>query len=212
MIGKLTGILDESADGHILLDVQGVGYVVFISGKTAQNLPPRGQKLSLLIETQMREDALKLFGFASAAERAWFRLLQNVQGVGAKLALAVLGSLSPDELAQAVASRDTAAICRAPGVGKKVAERLITELKNKAPALAAIGGSAPAGAAAGKPPVAGGKALDAVSALTNLGYKAEEAGRIIAQAAKTPEGAEADTAGLIRLGLQILARHGHNRT
>ncbi|KAA6204457.1 MAG: Holliday junction branch migration protein RuvA [Candidatus Tokpelaia sp.] len=207
MIGKLTGIIDEITEGQILLDVQGVGYVVFISGKTAQSLPERGQKLSLFIETQMREDVIKLFGFIGTAERAWFRLLQNVQGVGAKLALAILGSLSSDELAQALALRDTAAICRAPGVGKKVAERLITELHNKAPAPADISIAPAAGTKNGAVPLAGSKALDAVSALANLGYKADEAGRAIAKAAKSAEGAKADTAGLIRLGLQILAKH-----
>jgi len=206
MIGKLTGIVDEIAEGYILLDVQGVGYVVFISDKTAQNLPQYGQKLSLFIETQMREDAIKLFGFASPAEREWFRLLQNVQGVGAKLALAILGSLSPDALAQALALRDSAAICRAPGVGKKVAERLINELKNKAPAFADSRGTIPDKEEIAGLPAARRAALDAVSALANLGYKADEAGRVIAKAAQIAENANADTAELIRLGLQILAK------
>jgi len=204
MIGKLKGRLDSIGESSILLDVGGVGYLVFISGKTRAALPAYGEPLSLLIETQMREDSLKLFGFSSGDEQAWFRLLQNVPGVGAKLALAVLGSLSPAELSAAVSLRDAAALCRAPGIGKKVAERLITELKSKLPALSrdfaapATGAARPAGGALPN------AALDAVSALTNLGYKADEAGRAIAEAAKQADGAE--TAELIRLGLQILAK------
>jgi len=205
MIGKLTGLLDDAEDNFIILNVGGVGYLVFVSLKTRQSLPAAGAPLSLYIETQLREDSLKLFGFRSRAEQEWFRILQNVQGVGAKVALAILGCLTPDELAQALALRDAAAFARAPGVGKKVAERLITELKNKAPlysasAEVAAAGDAVAGAASG----AGSAALDAISALANLGYSRDEAARIIAQAAKQAEGA--DTAELIRLGLQIISK------
>lgn len=204
MIGKLKGIVDEVAEGHILLDVQGVGYVVFVSGKLLHTLPEPGKPLTLFIETQMREDAIRLFGFLSRAEQEWFRLLQNVQGVGAKLALAVLGSLTPDELAHALALRDIVLICRAPGMGKKLAERLINELKNKAPAALTIGNAAPAEQKDGIAPGRSSAALDAISALSNLGYSRDEAGRAVADAAKQAQ--KADTAELIRLGLQILAK------
>lgn len=209
MIGKLTGRLDDTEDGQIILDVGGVGYLIFISLKTRHSLPGRGEALSLYIETHMREDALRLYGFFSRAEQEWFRLLQNVQGVGAKLALAILGSLTPAELSRAIAGRDTAAICRAPGAGKKLAERLINELKTKLPASAAEFAAAPSSAAghalsADLPDAA----ADASSALSNLGYKGEEAGRAIAQAMQSAQAAETElnTAELIRLGLQFLAK------
>lgn len=205
MIGKLKGVVDEIADDHIILDVHGVGYVVFCSARTLGNLPAAGEAAVLLIETYVREDVLRLYGFGSALEREWFRLLQNVQGVGAKVALAVLGTLSASELANAIALRDIAMVSRAPGVGKKVAERIVTELKNKAPAFAGeaagnIGLKNEIGAG-----VASTAVSDAVSALSNLGYSRDQAANAVASALREA-GEEADSARLIRLGLKELAR------
>src|SRR5437763_14780972 len=138
MIGKLTGVLDSFGEDHVILDVNGVGYVVTCSSRTLQRLPSRGETASLAIETQVREDAIRLFGFTSDAERDWFRLLQSVQGVGAKVALAILGILSAGELAMVIGTQDKASVARAPGVGPKLAGRIVAELKDKAPALAAL--------------------------------------------------------------------------
>ena len=136
MIGKLKGIVDSYGADYIILDVGGVGYQVHCSARTLQALPAHGEAATLSIETYVREDQIKLFGFASDIEREWFRLLQTVQGVGAKVALSVLGTLKVSDLASAIAMRDKAAIARSPGVGPKVAERIVTELKDKAPAFA----------------------------------------------------------------------------
>lgn len=205
MIGKLKGVVDEIADDHVILDVHGVGYVVFCSTRTLGNLPASGEAAILLIETYVREDVLRLYGFGTALEREWFRLLQNVQGVGAKVALAVLGTLTPSELANAIALRDLAMVSRAPGVGKKVAERIVTELKNKAPAFAGeaaenMGLKQEIGAG-----VASTAVSDAVSALSNLGYSREQAANAVANALREA-GEDAESAKLIRLGLKELAR------
>ncbi|MDA4637114.1 Holliday junction branch migration protein RuvA, partial [Escherichia coli] len=136
MIGKLKGTVDEIAEDHVILDVHGVGYVAYCSARTLSNMPGPGEAAVLLIETYVREDLIRLFGFGTALEREWFRLLQSVQGIGAKVALSVLGTLTPSDLANAIALRDIAMVSRAPGVGKKVAERIVIELKNKAPAFA----------------------------------------------------------------------------
>lgn len=205
MIGKLKGIVDEIAEDHAVIDVNGVGYVAFCSARTLSRLGGAGEPAVLLIETYVREDQLKLFGFETVLEREWFRLLQNVQGVGAKVALAVLSTLSPPEIANAIALRDIAMVSRAPGVGKKVAERIVTELKNKAPAFAGeasgtIGLKQELGAGAAPAPVA-----DAVSALTNLGYSRDQAANAVAAALKNG-GEGGDSARLIRLGLKELAR------
>lgn len=205
MIGKLKGIVDEIADDHVILDVHGVGYVAFCSARTLGNLPAAGEAAILLIETYVREDVLRLYGFGTALEREWFRLLQNVQGVGAKVALAVLGTLTPAELANAIALRDIAMVSRAPGVGKKVAERIVTELKNKAPAFAGevaanIGLKQEIGEG-----VASTAVSDAVSALSNLGYSRDQAANAVASALREA-GEDADSARLIRLGLKELAR------
>ncbi|QYM74271.1 Holliday junction branch migration protein RuvA [Pseudochrobactrum sp. Wa41.01b-1] len=205
MIGKLKGVVDEIADDHVILDVHGVGYVAFCSARTLGNLPSAGEAAILLIETYVREDVLRLYGFGTALEREWFRLLQNVQGVGAKVALAVLGTLTPSELANAIALRDIAMVSRAPGVGKKVAERIVTELKNKAPAFAGdavanIGLKQEIGAG-----VASTAVSDAVSALSNLGYSRDQAANAVASALREV-GEDADSAKLIRLGLKELAR------
>lgn len=205
MIGKLKGVIDEIAEDHAVIDVHGVGYVAFCSARTLGNLGGAGEAAILFIETYVREDMIRLYGFATQLEREWFRLLQNVQGVGAKVALAVLGTLSPSELANAIALRDIAMVSRAPGVGKKVAERIVTELKNKAPAFAGeasgtIGLKQELGAGAAPAPVA-----DAVSALSNLGYSRDQAANAVAAALKeTGEGA--NSAKLIRLGLKELSQ------
>jgi Holliday junction DNA helicase RuvA len=205
MIGKLKGTIEEIADDHVLIDVHGVCYVAFCSARTLSRLGSAGEAATVFIETYVREDQLKLFGFETALEREWFRLLQNVQGVGAKVALAVLSTLSGPEIANAIALRDIAMVSRAPGVGKKVAERIVTELKNKAPALSgeaggAIGLKQELGEGAASAPVA-----DAVSALSNLGYSRDQAANAVAAAMKEA-GEGADSAKLIRLGLKELAR------
>lgn len=205
MIGKLKGVIDEIAEDHAVIDVHGVGYVAFCSARTLGNLGGAGEAAILFIETYVREDMIRLYGFGSQLEREWFRLLQNVQGVGAKVALAVLGTLTPPELANAIALRDLAMVSRAPGVGKKVAERIVTELKNKAPAFAGdasgtIGLKQELGAYAASAPV-----TDAVSALSNLGYSRDQAANAVA-AALREAGDDADSAKLIRLGLKELSR------
>ena len=138
MIGKLRGIVDSYGEDWVIVDVGGVGYQVYCSVRTLQALPQPGEAASLAIETYVREDMIKLYGFASDLEREWFRLLQTVQGVGAKVALSVLGTLTTSELATAISMRDKATVSRSPGVGAKVAERIVTELKDKVPAFADI--------------------------------------------------------------------------
>jgi holliday junction DNA helicase RuvA len=203
MIGKLTGIIDSCGEDFAILDVQGVGYVVHCSGRTLQKLPRLGELATLAIETQMREDSIKLFGFVSDAEREWFRLLQSVQGVGSKVALAVQTVLDVGELASAIAGQDKAAIARAPGVGPKLAARIIAELKDKA-ALSRMGDSIASQVAStgGGQPAA---AQDALSALVNLGYgRPQAAGAVAASLAALGESAPA--AELIRFGLKELAK------
>lgn len=204
MIGKLTGNVDSVSLTTAIIDVSGVGYEVTLGSRQLAALPPVGEAVSLAIETHMREDAIRLYGFGSEHERAWFRALQSVQGVGAKVALAVLGTLSAADLANAVALQDKAHVARAQGVGPKVAARIVAELKDKMPALApAI--SMPGAALA---PVAelpeGLAARDAVSALTNLGYAHGEAAAAISTAIGAA-GREAEAGELIRLGLKELS-------
>jgi len=200
MIGKLRGLIDSFGEDYLILDVNGVGYVVNCSSRTLAHLPRPGEPATLAIETQVREDAIRLFGFLEEAERDWFRLLQSVQGVGAKVALALLSTLSADALAQAVAGQDKAMVARAPGVGPKLAARIVAELKDKAPAGAATLAAAPA-----EGPAIPSAARDAISALCNLGY-----GRPQAQAAVSASlaalGPEADASALIRRGLKELAQ------
>jgi Holliday junction DNA helicase RuvA len=205
MIGKLKGIIDSIGEDFVILDVNGVGYQVHCSARTLQMLPSPSEPATLSIETYVREDAIRLFGFATDTEREWFRLLQTVQGVGAKVALAVLGTLKASELADAIAMRDKAAVSRAPGVGNKVAERIVTELKDKVPKFtgldpAAIKLSGDIEEHRAPRPVA-----DAVSALVNLGYGQPQAAAAIAAAARNV-GDGADAAALIRQGLKELAR------
>ncbi|HET9903961.1 MAG TPA: Holliday junction branch migration protein RuvA [Xanthobacteraceae bacterium] len=205
MIGKLKGTIDSYGEDFVIVDVGGVGYMVHCSALTLQALPPIGQAVTLSIETHVREDQIRLFGFLSDLEREWFRLLQTVQGVGTRVALSVLGTLKPADLATAVAMRDRAAIARAPGVGPKVAERIVTELKDKAPAYAAVDSAVVRLSGAVDERRAPQAVSDAVSALINLGYAQAQAAAAIAAAAREA-GEGADAARLIRLGLKELSR------
>jgi Holliday junction DNA helicase RuvA len=205
MIGKLKGIIDSYGEDYVILDVGGVGYQVHCSARTLQALPAAGEAATLSIETHVREDQIKLFGFMSDTEREWFRLLQTVQGVGAKVALSVLGTLRPTELGTAIAMRDKATVARTPGVGAKVAERIVTELKDKAPALADIDPHVVHLAGSLDERRAPKPVADAVSALVNLGYGQPQAAAAIAAASRAA-GEGADTATLIRHGLKELAR------
>jgi Holliday junction DNA helicase RuvA len=205
MIGKLTGTLDSYGEDFVIVDVHGVGYVVHCSARTLQALPAAGEAVTLSIETIVREDLIRLYGFESDAEREWFRLLQTVQGVGAKVALSVLSTLKPADLATAVAMRDKAMVARAQGVGPKVAERIVTELKDKAPAYADIDPAVMRLSGALDDKRAPRPIADAVSALVNLGYGQPQAAAAIAVAARSA-GESAETAQLIRLGLKELAK------
>jgi Holliday junction DNA helicase RuvA len=205
MIGKLKGIIDSYGEDHIIVDVNGVGYVVHCSARTLQALPAAGDPVALSIETHVREDQIRLFGFMSDVEREWFRLLQTVQGVGTKVALSILSTLRPSDLASAIALRDKAMVARSPGVGPKVAERIVTELKDKAPKYADIDPAVARLAGAVDERRAPQPVADAVSALVNLGYGQPQAAAAIA-AASREAGEGAETAKLIRLGLKELAR------
>lgn len=205
MIGKLKGIVDSFGEDFVILDVQGVGYVVHCSARTLQRLPKPGEAADLAIETHVREDMIRLYGFRSDAEREWFRLLQTVQGVGSKVALGVLSVLEPSQLAAALATGDKGSIARAPGVGPRLAARLAAELKDKAPAFAPIDPALISLAGAVEERTAPQPVADAISALVNLGYPQIQASAAIAAAMRVAgEGAEAKT--LIRLGLRELAR------
>ncbi len=205
MIGKLRGVIDSYGEDFVIVDVGGVGYLVHCSARTLQALPAAGDAVTLSIETHVREDQIRLFGFHSDAEREWFRLLQTVQGVGAKVALSVLGTLKPADLATAVATRDKAMIARSPGVGPKVAERIVNELKDKAPALTNVDPAVIRLTGAIDDKRAPRPVADAVSALVNLGYAPPQAAAAIA-AASTAAGEGTDAASLIRLGLKVLSR------
>jgi Holliday junction DNA helicase RuvA len=204
MIGKLKGVVDEVGEDHVILDVHGVGYLVFAPARVLQGLPSQGEAAVLHIETIVREDMIRLYGFGSAAEKAWFQLLLTVQGVGAKVALGALGVLNASEIANAIALGDITAITRAPGIGKRVAERIVSELKSKAPAFASVDAGTIAVSTQAKSDVAT-NAGDAVSALVNLGYAQAQASAAVAAAMKTA-GEDAETSALIRLGLKELAR------
>ena len=205
MIGKLRGIIDSYGEDFIIVDVGGVGYLVHCSARTLQALPAQGEGVTLAIETHVREDQIKLFGFTGDVEREWFRLLQTVQGVGTKVALAVLSTLKPADLASAIALRDKAAVARTPGVGPKVAERIVTELKDKAPAYADIDPAVVRLSGAVDDNRAPRPVADAVSALVNLGYGQPQAAAAIATAARSA-GEGAETKQLIRLGLRELSK------
>jgi Holliday junction DNA helicase RuvA len=203
MIGKLKGLVECFGEDHVIVDVQGVGYLVFCSPRTLQQLPPSGGAVALFIETQVREDAIRLFGFAAEVERDWFRLLQNVQGVGAKVALAILGVLAARELNAAIATQDKAALVRAPGVGQKLAARIVAELKDKAPIGSvldpALAQSPTPSELATPQPV-----QDAILALVNLGYGRPQAITAVLESRKAL-GDAAETSALIRRGLKELA-------
>jgi Holliday junction DNA helicase RuvA len=205
MIAKLRGIIDSYGEDFVIVDVNGVGYLVHCSARTLQALPAQGEAVTLSIETHVREDQIRLFGFQSDVEREWFRLLQTVQGVGTRVALSVLGTLKPSDLATAVAMRDKAMVARSPGVGAKVAERIVTELKDKAPAFANVDPAVIRLSGAVEEKRAPQPVADAVSALVNLGYGQPQAAAAIAAATRNA-GENADAARLIRLGLKELAK------
>src|SRR5215213_6285158 len=196
MIARLSGLLAETSSDTAVIDVGGVGYLVHLSGRTLANLGPIGGDVMLMTELQVREDAWTLFGFGSTAERDSFRALTSIQGVGGRLALAILSTLSPDELARAVAQEDKATIGRANGVGPKLAARIANELQGKL-GVAAVGGVSPAPRA--------GAAVDAMSALGNLGFKPAEATAAV-NAAQDELGGEASLDALVRLALRKAAK------
>jgi len=211
MIGKLKGIVDAVGEEEAVIDVGGVGYLIHAGARTLSRLSP-GASVSVHVETYVREDALKLFAFLTDAERAWFVRLQSVQGVGARHALAILDAVAPGEIESAAALGDNSAFSRAKGVGPKLAQRIATELKDKAPpagrtlgggaALAASGAPAPSAPAA---PAASAAREAAVSALINLGYGESDARRAAAQALRDL-GDEAGEGALIKAALKELAR------
>ena len=225
MIGKISGRLEWRGSDNVLIDVRGVGYIVYVSDRTLAGLPGVGEAVSLFTELVVREDLLQLFGFPTMLEKEWHKLLVTVQGVGAKAAMAILGTLGPDGVSRAITLGDARAVQAAPGVGPKLAQRVILELKSKAPAIMAAGGSLSARARAEdavievvepvpaprKSPRAAeegatrraGYAADALSALLNLGYGQGDAAQAVATVAG--EEPEADTATLIRRALKLLA-------
>jgi Holliday junction DNA helicase RuvA len=225
MIGRIAGRLEYRATDHVLIDVRGVGYIVLVSERTLMALPGPGEAVALYTELLVREDLLQLFGFTSLVEKEWHRLLMTVQGVGAKASMAILSALGPDGVSRAIALGDWSSVAKAKGVGPKTAQRVIMELKDKAPAVMAMGGAAPmvvdretveevrtaasvaAPVAPRRAPAARGVAqADALSALTNLGYGPGEAAGAVAQALEAAP--EAATAELIRAALRLLAPKG----
>ncbi|MDO5632083.1 MAG: Holliday junction branch migration protein RuvA [Paracoccus sp. (in: a-proteobacteria)] len=228
MIGRIAGVILHRAQDHVLIDVRGVGYIVHISERTAASLPPVGQATALYTDLLVREDLLQLFGFPTLYEKEWHRLLTGVQGVGAKVSLAVLSTLGAEGLGRAIAIGDWASVRKAQGVGPKLAQRIVLELKDKAPGVIALGGSLTVGAAvpavdpadvaviddapaAASPPPTGARpdasaAADALSALTNLGYGPSEAASAVATAQSADPAAAAPA--LIRAALRALAPKG----
>lgn len=222
MIGRIAGVILHRAMDHVLIDVRGVGYIVHVSERTAASLPPVGEACALYTELLVREDLLQLFGFTSLLEKEWHRLLTSVQGIGAKASMAILGTLGAEGVGRAIALGDWSAVRAAPGVGPKLAQRVVLELKDKAPGVMALGGAltvdvtmpdevveAPAprrGRAAAAAPVPSPSAAataDALSALVNLGYAQGEAAAAVAEAAGQQP--EATTPLLIRAALRLLA-------
>lgn len=224
MIGRIAGRLEYRGSDHVLIDVRGVGYIVHVSDRTLAGMPAVGEAVALFTDLLVREDLLQLFGFPTLLDKEWHRLLMSVQGVGAKAAMAILGTLGAEGVSRAIATGDARSIQAAPGVGPKLAQRVILELKAKAPAVMAMGASiaAPAApddtlvepvaapparkAAPAAPPPRAAFTADALSALTNLGYGPGEAAEAVATAAG--EQPEADTATLIRTALKRLAPKG----
>ncbi|NSY39446.1 Holliday junction branch migration protein RuvA [Leisingera sp. ANG59] len=229
MIGKLTGRLDYRAQDHVLIDVRGVGYIVYCSGRTMAALPGPGDPVALYTDMVVREDLMQLYGFTSLVEKEWHRLLTSVQGVGAKVSLAILGALGPDGVSRAIALGDWASVKAAKGVGPKTAQRIVLDLKDKAPGVMAMGGTvvdamdgsglevvddADPGPAAKparkappkKPSGAAAASAGALSALGNLGYGPSDAAAAVAEAAATYP--DADEPDLIRAALRLLAPKG----
>ena len=218
MIGRIAGVILHRAADHVLIDVRGVGYIVHVSERTAAGLPRVGEAAALYTDLLVREDLLQLFGFPTLLEKEWHKLLTSVQGIGAKASLAILGTLGADGLGRAIALGDWSAVRKAPGVGPKLAQRVVLELKDKAPGIIAMGGTltvdagtpvieadapAPAAAAPPAPRPSAAASAEALSALTNLGYGPSEAAAAVAEAAaKEPDAA---TAALIRAALKSLA-------
>lgn len=220
MIGKLSGRLDWRGSDQVLIDVRGVGYIVYVSERTLSTLPGVGEAVALFTELVVREDLLQLFGFATMLDKEWHRLLTSVQGVGAKAALSIMGTLGAEGVARAINLGDQRAIQSAPGVGPKLAQRVILELKTKAPAMMAMGGSLGAVAETddlviepelSKPrkvvantaaQIRAGQTADALSALINLGYSHGDAAQAISTA--VADQPEAETAALIRIALKLL--------
>jgi Holliday junction DNA helicase RuvA len=203
VIAKLTGVVDQVAAEGVVLDVGGVGYQLFCSARTQRLLPGAGEAARLLVETHVREDHIHLYGFIDEAEKSWFRLLTTVQGVGAKVALAILSALVPERLHQAILQQDKAALAQAEGVGPKLAARVCNELRDKVGGLGAAPGAAAAASVAA--PAGSGAEADALSALLNLGYKRAEAAAALGAVARRL-GPDAKVDALIRAGLQELAR------
>jgi Holliday junction DNA helicase RuvA len=204
MIAKLKGLIDSTGDGWAVIDVGGVGYLVFCSGRTLGRLGV-GEAAEFLVETHVREDHIHLYGFFDAIERDWFKLLTTVQGVGVKVALAMLTVLSPDQLVQAIAAADKGMITQTPGVGPKLATRILSELKDKVGSIAMDAGLGGAKAGdIGTIGAGGGAIADATSALVNLGYQPSQALTAVSRAAgKMDDGAPVEA--LIRAGLNELA-------
>lgn len=211
MIGKLSGRIGYRGSDHLLIEVGGVGYLVYVSERTLAALPGPGEVVSLYTDLLVREDLLQLFGFPTLAEKEWHRLLMSVQGIGAKASMAILGALGPVALAQAIALGDWSSVKAAPGVGPKIAQRVVNELKGKAPAMMALPGETLSEVVEGgsvtepvkTPAQASNAQADALSALGNLGYAPGEAAAAVAEAARdTPDATEAD---LIRVALKRLA-------
>lgn len=225
MIGRIAGRLDYRGPDHVLIDVQGVGYIVYVSDRTLAALPGAGEAVALYTDLLVREDVLQLFGFTSLVEKEWHRLLMSVQGIGAKASMAILGTLGPEGVGRAINLGDATAVKAAPGVGPKIAQRVVNELRDKAPAVMAMGGAfqaageaivEPIGSmgtrAAAPRPVGSGPTgsaatqAQALSALGNLGYgPAEAASAVAAAAAEYPE---AEPPTLIRVALKLLAPKG----
>ncbi|MEL6644323.1 MAG: Holliday junction branch migration protein RuvA [Pseudomonadota bacterium] len=218
MIGRLAGRIDYRGADHVLIDVGGVGYIVTVSDRTLAALPAVGEAAALYTDLLVREDLLQLFGFTSLVEKEWHRLLMSVQGIGAKASMAILGTLGPDGVSRAIAMGDWSSVKAAPGVGPKIAQRVVNELKDKAPTVMAMGAPTAAPSVAAAPasdPLieptapaanAGAAQAEALSALGNLGYAPSEAARAVAEAASEDPGA--DTAALIRAALRRLAPTG----
>lgn len=222
MIGKISGRLDHRGPDHVLIDVRGVGYIVYVSDRTLMALPGVGEAVALYTDLLVREDLLQLFGFTTVAEKEWHRLLMSVQGIGAKASMAILGTLGVDGISRAIALGDWNAVKAAPGIGPKIAQRAVNELKDKVAGVMALGRGAPASVddvveavtepqpatapRSAPPPMADNRQADTLSALANLGYAPADAARAVAEASGADP--EAETPALIRAALKLLAPKG----